>query len=102
MSAQCGQIGPGSFLCILRAGHRGQHLSLDNREMWGGNPGKPVRWPELPQARPRTLGTASALGLIPGLPITGETCSNCGGINMIVQGRCSKCIECGTTTGCGA
>lgn len=30
----------------------------------------------------------------------GEVCSNCGGDNMIRNGTCKVCMDCGTTTGC--
>lgn len=120
---QCGNEGPEGFRCILLAGHDEQHLSIDNREIWRGSPGKPVRWSDGPHLEavhvtrenqkgvatleetarrgPMKLGVGSAVGLtIPGLPVTGEVCTNCGGSNMIPEGRCSKCVECGTTTGC--
>lgn len=31
---------------------------------------------------------------------TGDFCSNCGGLHVQVDGHCSVCRDCGTTTGC--
>jgi len=40
----CSGAHPDGWLCILRAGHDGVHLSLDNRQRWRGTVGLPVRW----------------------------------------------------------
>jgi hypothetical protein len=40
----CTGAHPDGWLCILRRGHDGPHLSLDNRARWRGTVGKPVRW----------------------------------------------------------
>lgn len=31
---------------------------------------------------------------------TGNVCSSCGGVRMMVAGHCEVCADCGTTTGC--
>lgn len=31
---------------------------------------------------------------------TGNTCSECQGMRMVLNGRCEKCEDCGATTGC--
>lgn len=127
---QCGAAGPGGFRCILLDGHQHyadhdpqrdpEHLSIDYREEWNGTPGKPIRWQdpklepvatssagaarlvETAKKGPMQIGKASAVHLvIPGLPTTGRVCHECGGANMVVEGRCEKCLECGATTGCG-
>ncbi len=43
---------------------------------------------------------ASGEDEIQGERLYGEVCSNCGGDNMIRNGTCKVCMDCGTTTGC--
>jgi hypothetical protein len=41
------------FYCLLREGHEAlgePHLSLDNKQIWKGSPGRPIRW-ESPKAK---------------------------------------------------
>lgn len=32
---------------------------------------------------------------------TGDSCSECGSINLVPAGRCMRCNDCGGSTGCG-
>lgn len=47
-TAYCGARHPDGWYCVLRNGHdpKEPHLSLDNRDLWKGSPGRPVRWIE--------------------------------------------------------
>ena len=31
---------------------------------------------------------------------TGDDCSECGGSKMVRNGTCTKCLDCGSTSGC--
>ncbi len=50
--------------------------------------GRPAPTPEPQRLNPKAMG------------FTGNTCSNCQGIHMIIAGHCEVCVDCGTTTGC--
>lgn len=90
----CGNKGPDGFLCILKHGHGGDHLSLDNREVWQDTPGKPVSWPDPPEMITSSYQIARALGF------EGVECQECGSLSTTRNGSCLKCQNCGSTTGC--
>jgi hypothetical protein len=33
--------------------------------------------------------------------LTGDTCRECGSVNLVPAGRCMRCMDCGGSTGCG-
>ena len=35
-----------------------------------------------------------------GEKIYGESCTNCSGTNLVRNGTCKVCLDCGSTTGC--
>lgn len=72
------------FFCVLRDGHDGDHLSIDNSKLWRGTPGAPIRWP-----RGKSLLSSP----------TGECCMDCGAMRMIRTGTCLTCLACGSTSG---
>ena len=101
------------FYCILLKGHEGHCLSLDNRELWKGTPGKPVLWelrsqgPSVQSLSPRLdstdLGapeqTDESAGIARSKGFVGELCGNCGGFNTLRRGACILCSDCGDTSG---
>jgi hypothetical protein len=131
-SPYCASAGPEGFRCILLVDHAdAECLSLDNRKLWKGTPGAPVRWPrpraaaaevELPRTTTGevpvesldpmlTQGEAGILPskgmkLGPGVTIpgysTGEACPECGSLSTQRSGPgCLKCLACGAQGGCG-
>lgn len=93
----CGDRGPGGWYCILRAGHTGDHQSIDNMKLWRGTPGAPVRWPG-------TVDRATDVGDPPRdarrMGYSGDVCRACGSLRVRANGTCLVCDSCGTTTGC--
>jgi ribonucleoside-diphosphate reductase alpha chain len=51
-------------------------------------------------AEPAPQETAAEEARRDGERLYGEVCSTCGGDNMIRNGTCKVCMDCGTTTGC--
>jgi hypothetical protein len=96
----CSLLSPDGFYCILKTGHQGPHLSIDNRFLWQGTPGKPVQWGAEYRADPPPDDTKRRREKAVSLGYTGEFCSNCGSANMRRAGTCMTCESCGTTTGC--
>lgn len=101
----CCAVHPDGWLCMLNAHDIGDHLSWDNRELFGGSPGKPIRWPSK-RGKPLTepvamkMPSPTSLGPPDAGNWTGEQCPDCHGMRMQRQGYCSKCVDCGSTTGC--
>lgn len=91
-SAYCGAVHPDGWRCVLAAGPHDEHLSIDNRGLWHGTPGIPVRWPAETQAvTPRRA--------LPGF--TGVPCDRCGSPNTVRTGTCLTCQDCGHGGSCG-
>lgn len=44
-------------------------------------------------AAPDSTQAARAMGY------TGDSCVTCGSVRMVMDGRCAKCLECGSTAG---
>lgn len=128
MQKICGAVGPDGFLCVLADGHEGDHLSIDNREMWKGTPGKPVRWaqerrgvarvvvsdeyvsqvdcgtfkePPAPAQRTKPLGPQTAASVAKAKGFTGIPCELCGSLETVRIGTCLRCNACGSSGGCG-
>lgn len=102
----CSEIGPSGFRCILKYGHEGTHLSIDNRAMWQGTPGAPIEWEtQAPPMRKdpapaRPDGKHEAYRLARARGFEGVECRECGSLNTTMNGSCYKCQDCGSTTGC--
>lgn len=56
----------------------------------------PVSPTDLGPVAPKLVSRATA----PLLGFTGNCCSTCGSYQMVRNGTCEKCNECGSTTGC--
>lgn len=98
---QCGTRHTSGFLCILKAGHRGEHLSIDNTKVWQGSPGAPVRWPNaIPDAPVEASPPALRLDTSRALGYSGFECQTCRSLRTTFNGACLKCEDCGSTTGC--
>lgn len=82
---------------MRRSNHEGDHLSLDNRTMWQGTPGAPVFWANASVRGPADFESKQQMARIQGFE--GEECSECGSMQMVRDGRCLKCMVCGSTTG---
>ncbi len=113
--AYCGERDAKGWYCVLKGGHGGQHLSLDNQRIWKGTPGFPVVWmteaPELPREqtdelnptltqaeykREKAMNRQTLKGA--GVP-TGDLCQ-CGGL-LVQMGACKQCTTCGDGGSCG-
>lgn len=46
-----------------------------------------------PKVMPSTIATAREQGF------TGDPCATCGAMQMVMDGKCSKCLACGATSG---
>ena len=97
------------WICVLLAGHRGPHASVDNRRMWKGTPGYPVVWTDQQaEAQPTSVGPpmrpvptpAEAHRYARELGFDGEICGNCGSPNTRRVGRCVRCDNCGESSAC--
>jgi hypothetical protein len=90
------------FYCVRLLGHEGDHLSIDNRVLWEGTPGGPVFWQsEAARGQPPTSEQARReQARVQGYE--GEACPSCNAMQMIRDGKCLKCLACGTSPGsCG-
>lgn len=110
----CRDRHPDGWYCLLPVGHdQGSpdsadhdHFSLDNRHEHGGFPGAPVRWSSA-KTRPGVVTqdhlnptlTAHELGKY--VHHTGASCEQCGSVNTIPDGTCTKCLDCFYAGSCG-
>jgi len=125
MTAYCAKQDNDGWLCILKRGHGGAHLSLDNSRLWKRTPGFPITWPNEPElTREQTdemklitdpmltqgeikgsmpPGFLSPKTQLPGY--TGIPCQACGGLNTVRIGKCLRCapppLGCGQDGECG-
>lgn len=118
--SQCGSASRDGWLCLLAPGHDGElHMSIDNRRMYRGTPGRPVVWRsgeyseqvsdelvETPAPTPPRLSTRTSAPT-PRIPAailqgyTGNFCAHCGSDRMRQTGTCASCENCGESGGCG-
>jgi hypothetical protein len=96
----CAERNRDGFYCVLRKGHGGQHLSIDNTKLWKGTPGAPVAWGAEKKEQARIDPTLTQAEYARNQGYTGDTCSNCLGMRMRRNGTCQLCEDCGQTTGC--
>lgn len=69
---------------------------------------KPPAVPDKPLEPPHVAATELAAPIAPQLTreqavssgFTGNTCNDCGSLQMVRNGTCEKCNSCGATTGC--
>lgn len=99
----CGAQHSSGFYCILKHGHEGDHLSLDNTKIWEGTPGKPVQWETKQSSNKAMQKTSAALHPTDVSYTEGESCSVCGSLSVIRESSCRKrCKSCGALDGgCG-
>lgn len=75
-------------------------MSLDNREVWEGSPGKPIFWESVKHETKPKQSKEAAFTQARQMGFSGEMCSHCGSLNTKYNGTCLVCSECGQTTGC--
>ena len=109
----CGHKHGSGWLCLLRAGHDGHHMSIDNQQEWKGTPGRPVFWPpgitreQTDELERQTNPLLTQGEIAKGRPkenkprFTGRPCEYCQSLNTIQNGKCLYCMECGQTGECG-
>jgi hypothetical protein len=118
----CSEKHSDGWLCVLRRGHEGAHLSIDNSRAWKGTPGFPIIWePELTREQTDELklvtdptltqgeviresmrgATGADVRMAQNLGYTGELCGHCGSPNTIRIGKCVRCDACGQDGECG-
>lgn len=64
--------------------------------------------PDKPLEPPHVAATELAAPIVPKMTVgqardagfTGNTCNDCGSLQMVRNGTCEKCNSCGATTGC--
>lgn len=89
----CAARHPDGWLCILAAEHTGdEHLSLDNRVLWRGTPGAPVRW---------AVGRVREATAPPAQAFSGVACDSCGSMRTVQTGKCVTCQDCYHSGSCG-
>ena len=92
----CSERHSTGWLCVLKAGHEGDHMSIDNASMWKGTPGKPVFWPR------ENVTQVPTVHAVPNKPsFTGIPCEYCESMNTIQNGKCRLCLDCKQTGECG-
>lgn len=105
----CGTKHKDGWLCVLKDGHNGEHLSIDNTQVWEGSPGAPVTWGLTREVTDELAGTAEIetdrINLAvhhPSAPKTvqGAGVCECGGM-MVWRGTCQQCTLCGAGGSCG-
>lgn len=94
-AARCAE----GWYCVLKEGHGGQHLSIDNSKLWEGSPGAPVRWADRAVSRLSAEGRRGQEAKFRGY--TGIPCDQCGSPNTVRNGKCLLCTDCRASGECG-
>jgi hypothetical protein len=107
----CGDKHLDGWLCILRPHEKGDHMSLDNKQLWKGTPGMPIRWvrKEVAEKLAAEYGGGRAPGSDPRslsfdqarqLNYTGDPCPSCQALTLKRNGACLLCTSCGDQSSC--